>query len=731
MCIVKQIVMAMILFFLMGLSRPLYGQEFAEKFQGSIIGVADCSLAWGDYDNDGDLDILVTGTYNNVDSATSRIYQNTGNGFVEVFAGTLAGVEASSATWGDYDNDGDLDIIIMGLRCNYVGCAEVAKIYQNTGNGFTEVFAGSLPDIAGGNVAWGDYDNDGDLDIVITGTPANYFNSVTKIYQNGGNRFTEVFAGSLPGLFYGAVAWGDYDNDGYLDIVIGGMDNNSTIISKIYKNTGNGFVESYPNTLTGIYAGSVAWGDYDGDGDLDILLTGWDGSNKISKIYQNSGNSFSEVFIGALMGVSESSVAWGDYDNDGDLDILLAGSDNNNNRISKIYQNTGAGFIEGYSGSLEGVAECSVKWGDYDNDGDLDILLAGRAGTSFPYQIITKIYENIGGTFNTKPTTPTGLNASINGSNASLSWNKSNDLQTSQNALTYNIRLGTLANSIDIQSPMSDAGNGKRLIVALGNVNQNTSWTIKNLPQGKYYWSVQAIDNNFAGSAFANEETFDICETATPIYKTVYYGYLPQQCVTLSTSTAGLTGPFSYTWNTGAIGSSINVCPTTNTSYILNISHANGCRKVTFNVNVIDVRCGNGKVNMCHVPNNDPTHEVTMCISQDAVAAHLAQGCHLGQCAQGSMFTSEIVMEQNYAEGLHVEVLPNPSNSYFTLRIETDDNSRTSNLNVFDIQGRLIESKNKVSNIHLIQLGSNYLPGIYLAEILIGNRKRLIKLIKL
>ena len=135
------------------------------------------------------------------------------------------------------------------------------------------------------------------------------------------------------------------------------------VISKIYQNTGSGFTEIYAGRFMGVEASSVAWGDYDNDGNLDILLTGTNGTSYITKLYRNTGTGFTEVYAGSLTGVAASSVAWGDYDNDGDLDILLTGVDNNNVFVSKIYQNTG-GFIEVYAGSILGVGQSSVAWED-------------------------------------------------------------------------------------------------------------------------------------------------------------------------------------------------------------------------------------------------------------------------------------------------------------------------------------------------------------------------------
>jgi hypothetical protein len=114
---------------------------------------------------------------------------------------------------------------------------------------------------------------------------------------------TEVYTGSLTGVSGSSVAWGDYDKDGDLDILLTGRDDGNTAISKVYRNTGSGFSEVYAGSLTGVYDSSVAWGDYDNDGDLDILLTGWDGSNPVAKVYENTGSGFSEAYSGSLTDV--------------------------------------------------------------------------------------------------------------------------------------------------------------------------------------------------------------------------------------------------------------------------------------------------------------------------------------------------------------------------------------------------------------------------------------------
>ena len=136
--------------------------------------------------------------------------------------------------------------------------------------------------------------------------------------------FTETTS-SITGYSNGKTAWGDYDNDGDLDILICGLDDEGTPESKIYRNDGNGnFTDQTHIGLIGLADGDCGWQDYDGDGYLDILLTGADQADiPQSVIYRNTGsNSFTRQTGIVLTGLFNGSADWGDYDNDGDPDIL-------------------------------------------------------------------------------------------------------------------------------------------------------------------------------------------------------------------------------------------------------------------------------------------------------------------------------------------------------------------------------------------------------------------------
>lgn len=459
--------------------------SFTEMSSG-LPALQYSSNTWADYDGDNDLDLLVTG-YST--AYVTEIYRNDAGIFTDIDAG-LAGVRTGSAAWGDYDNDGDPDILLTGNS----GAGYISRIYRNDSGSFIDITAG-LPGVNNSSAAWGDYDNDGDLDILLTGY-IDATNRISNIYRNNAGLFSDISAG-LTGVNSGSVAWGDYDNDSDLDILLTGAVSGSRI-SKIYRND-SGYFFDISAGLTAINSGSAAWGDYDNDGDLDILLSGYN----ISKVYRNDSGTFNDIGTG-LTGLFYSSGAWGDYDNDGDLDILLAGYVNTTTRLTSIYRND-SGWFSNINAGLMGMQDGSAAWADYDNDGDLDIYYNGFNGTVK----ISKLLRNNSVIKNTIPAAPTGLSTAIHtDGSVTFSWNRASDAQTPQNGLSYNLYIGSVTQGIDQMSPMSGLAAGYRKVINIGNANQCTSWTIKDLPTGHFFWSVQAVDHAFAGSQFAAEQEY-------------------------------------------------------------------------------------------------------------------------------------------------------------------------------------------------------------------------------
>ncbi len=467
--------------------------------------VQNSSLAWGDFDNDGDLDVLVTGRVTNYYQYTliSRIYRNEGNGLFTNLNVSLPGVEYSAVAWGDYDNDGDLDFVLTGST-NSSASGAITRLYRNNGDGSFTLAASLLPAVSHSSVAWGDYDNDGDPDLLIAGAGNSGYNVATLYRNNGNGSFTSGLTIGASASYPRAVAWADYDNDGRLDFFVSGMG-----ATTLYRNKGGVFVPS-PVVLPNLAGGSAAWGDYDQDGDLDLLLSGLASSGtNLTRIYRNDGNSiFTHAF--SLLGVQSSSAAWGDYDGDGFLDVLMNGSTNSyNGVVARVYRSNRATNFTDVGANLQGAYVGSVAWVDYDRDGDLDACLSGSDGIYYSggYSAMTRLYRNNSAISNTPPLAPTALGATVGVRSVDLTWARSSDAETTNAlGLGYSLRVGTTPGGGQIVAPQADVTTGLRRVLAMGGIPTNR-WCLYLLP-GTYYWSVQAVDPSLAGSPFAAEAQF-------------------------------------------------------------------------------------------------------------------------------------------------------------------------------------------------------------------------------
>ncbi|MDO8586290.1 MAG: FG-GAP-like repeat-containing protein [Armatimonadota bacterium] len=475
-------------------TNNLSGQDFlaTKWFSGidaGIVGATSCSLAWGDYDNDGDLDLAIAGMSGI--GYVSKIYRNDGGAFTDIGANLVA-VSYCSLAWGDYDNDGDLDLALAGFAQSG---GSASKIYRNDGGAFTDIGAG-LTGVGFCAVGWGDYDNDGDLDLALAGSASG--GRVGKLYRNNGGTFAEV-PPAFATVYLCTLAWGDYDNDRDLDLAFSGCGVDPCCDASIYRNNG-GWLYVNRAGLWGTCRSALAWGDYDNDGDLDLAVPGQGGDDVgHTRIYRNDGGALTDSLID-IVGVLDCSVAWGDYDNDGDLDLAIAG-ESVVGCESRIYRNDNGVFTD-IGADLIGVTRCSLAWGDYDNDGDLDLVISGSDDVGY---FSTTIYRNNGGVFNTPPSTPSGLSSSVDGNNVTFSWNAGADAETPTAGLSYNLRVGTSPGASDIFSGVASLSTGTRRLPATGNAQKNLSWILKNRPEGNLYWSAQAIDTAFAGSAWAPE----------------------------------------------------------------------------------------------------------------------------------------------------------------------------------------------------------------------------------
>ena len=500
---------ALILVLLLPGACILRAQSFTEMHYSitDIYGSSD----WGDYDNDGDLDLLLTGSTYSMNNSTIFVYKNNADGtFTHQASLALNGVSFGVGKWFDFNNDGILDIFTSGEEYDSWGYTQpVCYLYTGKPDGTFEL--ASTGDVfvksTNSTMAWSDINKDGFPDIAVCGYTDMNPNYHARIYENHAGAFVESSKFKIDGLINGSLEWGDYDNDLDPDLLMSGWrydwDSRGKVWeTAIYRND-NDSLKKLSAGLEGVTFGSASWGDYDGDGDLDILVTGifeeWGEDKSVFRIYENIGNdTFVPIETPGIPDIYFGKSVWGDIDNDGDLDIMATGGN-----ASYEYGYTYL-FINDNGNFDNYVLLCEIKASslnlvDYDNDGDLDLFLTGWA--SFAGH--TKVFRNDLIVENLPPSPPSNLTAMMSGNKVILSWQPSTDDHTASGSLTYNIYAGTQLEDASIMQPCADLTTGFRKIAWFGNTGLNTSWSLT-LPDEttEFYWGVQAIDNSFLGSEF-------------------------------------------------------------------------------------------------------------------------------------------------------------------------------------------------------------------------------------
>jgi hypothetical protein len=492
-------------------------QSFSALNNVSLTGgVTFAKSAWADYDNDGDLDFISIGLDGNSTPVTA-LYKNTSGTFAVQSTPELPNVYNAFVSWGDYDSDGRLDLVIAGETVFNSNTSSITKVFKNTPTGFQEQFSGLFPPINSGDARWLDYNNDGHLDLVITGTSITSDGNsglnqvfISKLFKNTGSTFVEVFANGFQGLGYSSVDAADFNADGLVDIIFSGSRSGGMAPlerTKIYQNSGTSFSEVFIDQISGISFGDAKWWDFDLDGDMDVVVEGANDGVRNGKVFRNNGTSFTEVFIDVLPKLSSSSIDIGDFDMDGDDDLVVSGN-TGSGLVTTIFRNDNTSLSEVFAGAVSGLHQGTVSWGDSDGDGDLDILARGLGDNNIA---VSQIFLNDGQTnsftANTKPSPPSVLSQTYVNNVSTLSWNAGSDTETPAAGLTYNFYIRSLNDTIITSQSLA---NGKRKIIKSGNRAHAKSILLQSFPRGKYYWTVQSVDNNFQGSAFAPESIFNV-----------------------------------------------------------------------------------------------------------------------------------------------------------------------------------------------------------------------------
>jgi len=480
-----------------------------------IPALVGSGVAFADYDNDNLLDIYIANASivfptPSAKLPTNVLYRNNGDG---TFADVTEQAGVGDTGWGmgcvfgDYDNDGDLDLYVANYKLNV--------LYSNNGDGtFTDISAdaGVAHKGFGAGVAWADYDNDSDLDLYIANYidysilprgkkiffPYDFFGQENVLYRNTGRgKFRDVtkYAGVSGGFYLSlGVAFADYDNDGDVDFYVAN-DSNPNIL---FRNNGN---DKFTNTNVTEYRShtgdtrsgmGIAWGDYDNDGDFDLIVNNWQDENSV--LYRNNGDgTFTDVSAATgVFDVTVGKTCWGteffDYDSDGYLDLFIAcghidpGPNEIPGQLDILLRNNGDGTFTDTS-EITGISQLppkvsrSVACGDYDNDGDIDIFIGNNGD-------IPNLLRNDGGNKNNWLKIKTvGVKSNKDGIGARITAKSGSLIQIrevscgssyiSQNSLEVEFGLGKgkKVDSIEIRWPSG-------IIQKLENVSVNQTITV-------------------------------------------------------------------------------------------------------------------------------------------------------------------------------------------------------------------------------------------------------------
>ena len=446
---------------------------------------------WGDFDNDGRLDLAFSGEVSPGVLGGSIHRWNMG-GFWEQMATTPQGFAIAPA---DVDADGDLDLGISGVIQDFA----LGTMINDGFGGFSTPYYSGVGAYSG-SLAFGDYDRDGDLDALVTGDAGPY---VSRIARNDGTAgFTTVDAG-LRGQLYVQSVWADINNDGALDVAQTGTNETDFYFGDGY----GGFGES-SNGLPPISNAHVRVADLDNDGTEELLVVGAPqtvppGFTKVYK-YDGFGN-WNEMAAG-LTQLYSSDATIGDFDHDGWLDIATLGTTGSQYK-TQLWHNNGNGTFTDIAANLLGVAGGPIDFGDFDADGDLDLLVYGYDG----FSVLRNVFLNSTPTPNAAPTPPGLLFSQLSEIELLLRFGSfGNDDHTPPENLTRNFRAGTAPGTCNLVPPMSDLATGRRLVAQPGE-SRLASW--KRLALNRIghhhavHWSVQNVDQSYRGSAWAPEQT--------------------------------------------------------------------------------------------------------------------------------------------------------------------------------------------------------------------------------
>lgn len=527
-----------ILFTLLIFDRPGYSAFSGPTEIQSTFGVKYCSpdgLCVGDVNNNGSLDLIASG-YRETYQWYLRRYINDGSGSFPSVANLSPGVADSSVALGDINNDGYIDLVIAGKDSGYH-----FRRLLNDGNGNFPSSSSIGTSVRDASLALGDLDKDGDLDIVITGLSGS---RIFRAYYNRGDGVFPNYVNLTTGIHLGSIALGDINNDGDLDIVFTGTsDGGGTRFFGILDNQGDGTFGAPRNVdaSVGLYHSSVALGDINNDSYLDIVVAGHDNTTAYLIRYLNNGSGSFTGKVSFGTGLKRTSLALGDINSDGDLDLAIAGETMAPTRYFHVYDNNGSGTFTLNQTLTPGLGRdgASIVFADINNDNELDLISAGNDGTTD--HLDSRINTSPA---NAPPSIPGGLTVINDGGYYRFRWNHASDGQTPNNLMRYKIAIGTNSSteynfiSSNIRYPRGQATVGNNVIIG------GQPCLLTRIPNTKtVFWKVWAIDTSFKRSVTSTSLQIDTIANANP--ESPVSGFSPAGGTLLSSL------PANFSWNPG------------------------------------------------------------------------------------------------------------------------------------------------------------------------------------
>ncbi|MBT9175176.1 MAG: hypothetical protein DDT22_00850 [candidate division WS2 bacterium] len=484
------------------------------------------AFGFSDINNDGHIDLVVSG-YDGI-SRQNVVYKNTSGSF-SVWQNLSTGLQTSAICLADVNLDARQDMFVIGSPD---GVNRRFIVYRNIG-GDTPFALDSEPFGSDGFISGGlavlDFDNDGDNDIAVCGIGPiiSLNNRYLRIYENKNSSFTLHPAPGLVGLSNSAIAVGNYNNDGWVDLAAIGRDISGNRRFILFKNSSGTFLlDQEPlGANVGVEFGSIAFCDYDSDGDLDLAICGTDGTNRRFILFKNDNGVFTlnQQPLGSNIGVDNGSLAFGDYNNDGWPDLVLTGRDNAGNNRFILFKNISGIFSvdQEVLGANVGVQQSSVLFGDIDNDRDLDLVVSGLPTGGISNLI--RVYRNAtSGYISNNPPLPPNMPSASTDTDGRLviSFTNGSDDKTPSQSLNYILKVATLPFSMNpsryvvsphwatpftgnYPKPKRKAGANKILIANLAN-------------SVTYYFSVASMDSIFQKSNWSSVRSYYLADIYPP-----------------------------------------------------------------------------------------------------------------------------------------------------------------------------------------------------------------------